>query len=143
MIHSDWIMSILCVGKGWMSINDLHLYKTENGVTIEVTVVFSGDDLTVAISGGDLPHIGSVSIAIPRESLNGDGSRSSTVSTINLTGHKDNEIGDMFAHELARHTGRVCVVSCGVHIDFLYKAEIDMVISLSKTMLKNLLEELV
>ena len=76
-----------------------------------------GEDLCVTICGGDRPHIGSVAIAEPRESLRGGGARSSTVSTFNVTGHKDDAVANAVAHALATRLERRTVVVCGIHYD--------------------------
>lgn len=76
-----------------------------------------GKDLCVTMSGGDQRHIGSVSLGIPRESLTGSGKRSATVSTLNVLGHMDDAIGDLYAKRLASSFGCKVVVTCGVHFD--------------------------
>lgn len=109
-----------------------------NGYEIRAEAVLSGNDLTVIVKGGSRPHIGSVSIAVPRKSMLNDGDMSATVSTINLPGHKDNEIGDMFAKGIAIATGSTCVVTCGIHIDNITKDEIDSVLAASKQLLDRM-----
>ena len=76
-----------------------------------------GNDLCITISGGDRPHIGSIAIADPRESLTGDGSTSATVSTYNFTGHKDHEVADVIARAVASKKNCRTVVVCGLHYD--------------------------
>lgn len=74
-----------------------------------------GRDLCVTIAGGDQSHIGCVAIAEPRPSLIDDGSTSSTVSTYNFPGHKDNVVANRAAHALAARLKRRIVVLCGLH----------------------------
>lgn len=76
-----------------------------------------GQDLCVTMSGGDERHIGSVSLGIPRKSLDGDGKNSATVSTLNVVGHMDDAIGNLYAKRLATAFGCKVVVTCGVHFD--------------------------
>lgn len=97
----------------------------------------AGNDLSLTVTGGEA-HIGSVSIAIPRPSLTGSG-MSSTVSTFNLTGHKDNIVGDMIAGALAKELGKTCVVSCGIHID---NADADTIGDIT-TLANKLLESII
>ena len=82
---------------------------------IRVHVEEMGGHLCVTIAGGDQPHIGCVAIAEPRPSLIDDGSTSSTVSTYNFPGHKDDEVANRVAHALAAHLERRTVVLCGLH----------------------------
>lgn len=82
---------------------------------VHVHVEEMGCHLCVTIAGGDQPHIGSVAIAEPRPSLTGDGNSSSTVSTYNFSGHKDDEVANRAAHALAARLDRRTVVLCGLH----------------------------
>lgn len=84
---------------------------------VQVHAEKMGEDLCVTICGGDRAHIGSVAIAEPRESMSGDGSMSSTVSTFNFTGHKDDTVANRVAHELATRMRTRVVVLCGLHYD--------------------------
>lgn len=84
---------------------------------VQVHAEKMGEDLCVTICGGDRAHIGSVAIAEPRESMSGDGLMSSTVSTFNFTGHKDDTVANRVAHELATRMGTRVVVLCGLHYD--------------------------
>lgn len=87
------------------------------GRTLAVLADWAGNDLWVLVVGGDCPHIGSVSVAIPRESLSGDGAASATVSTFNVTGHLDDCVGDVFAKRLASRFRCRVSVTCGIHFD--------------------------
>lgn len=78
---------------------------------------FVGGDLWVLVSGGQGPHVGSVCLAVPRPSLSGDGTVSSTVSTINAVGHKDDFVGAMFAARLSAVFDCRVSVSCGIHFE--------------------------
>lgn len=101
-----------------------------------------GEDISVTVTGGERPHIGSVSVAIPRPSLSGSGEVSATVSTFNVTGHMDNAIGDKFAKALAARFNCVCSVTCGVHIDGLDQAGIQSVLELSNELLDKVIREI-
>lgn len=57
------------------------------GVWATVTRLDSG--MCVCVGGGTYSHIGSVVLALPRESIMGDGRVSCTLSMINVVGHKD------------------------------------------------------
>lgn len=103
-------------------------------------VCAAGEDLSVTVFGGTRPHVGCVCLAVPRPSLTGDGSISATVSTLNLTGHKDDEIASRFAAALAKSGNRVCVVTCGIHADGLTGAELETIRSGAQTLLEQLLK---
>ena len=111
-------------------------------LTLECRLIPSGRDLNVTVTGGSSPHIGSVSLAVPRPSLRGDGSTSATVSTLNLTGHKDGELGDEFARALSSVLNCVTVVTCGVHTDGLDAAGIETYRSLAESLRAEVLSEM-
>lgn len=97
---------------------------TKGRITIWANVLVIGDDILIAVYGGDTPHIGSVSMAVPRPSLAAPDQSSATVSTYNFVGHLDDAIGDMIAKRLSSDLGRKVVVTCGIHIDAITLAEI-------------------
>ncbi len=100
-----------------------------------------GDDLCIAIFGGDKPHIGSIAIAEPRASLTGDGSRSATVSTFNFVGHKDSIVADPVAREIAAQSGCRAVVLCGLHYNSISDDLLDEVNSLTQRMVLDALSD--
>ena len=103
---------------------------------------FMGRDLWVMVEGGDAPHIGSVSLALPRLSLTGDRTGRATVSTFNLTGHKDDLVGDIFADRLASLFQCTVSVSCGLHFDDLAADRIKEVIDVAEAVLAELTDRL-
>lgn len=76
-----------------------------------------GRDWTVLVTGNASPHIGCAVLAVPRESLRRDGTRSSTASVLNVTGHKDEELCRYVAERLSAASGSVVVCTGGVHLD--------------------------
>ncbi|MCD8139439.1 MAG: hypothetical protein LUE17_06625 [Planctomycetaceae bacterium] len=52
-----------------------------------------------------------------RPSLTGDGHLSATVSTLNVTGHKDDAVAARFAAALAARFACTVTVGCGIHYD--------------------------
>ncbi|MGI6486071.1 MAG: hypothetical protein GX759_01350 [Thermoanaerobacterales bacterium] len=75
------------------------------------------DGINVYVGGGEKAHIGSIVISKPRPSLKGDGSISCTTSVHNLVGHKDDGIAVPMAESICKRTGRVVVVTAGIHIE--------------------------
>lgn len=106
-------------------------------IDLTAQLVMAGEDLSLTVTGGEA-HIGSVSVAIPRPSLTGSG-MSATVSTFNLTGHKDNAVGDMMAARLAKELGKTCVVCCGIHVDDADSAAIGCIMELANKLLEEVL----
>ena len=92
--------------------------KMIDGVIVRCDMVFMGDDITVLLYGGDLPHIGSTALSIPRPSLTGSG-RSATTSILNCLGHKDDVLAKLFAEKTAVKSDRTAVCVCGIHVDHL------------------------
>ena len=98
----------------------------------------AGDDLIVILQGGDTPHLGCVLLGVPRLSLKGDGSISSTISTLNVTGHKDDEVARPFLHSLVCALNKNISLSCGLHLDDATAEEIAQV----KEAVANLKEQM-
>lgn len=96
-------------------------------ITVQITRL--GTDYSIMVWGGDKPHIGCTVLVVPRLSLTGDGSRSSTASVINVTGHKDEEICRYLAEQTTRSTGSVTVCTGGIHMEDATKEQIREVMS--------------
>ena len=75
-----------------------------------------GDDLCITLIGGDRPHIGAVSMAVPRVSLTGSGA-SCDCWTTTAPGHKDYSIAQVIANKLCIYTQKTVSVLVGIHID--------------------------
>jgi hypothetical protein len=94
-------------------------------VVAEVKII--GDDLLISVWGGTKPHIGSISVSVPRPGLK-DGTRmSSTSSVINLIGHKDEVIARKFSEQLAAKFNRNAIATAGVHIDDITDNQINII----------------
>lgn len=88
--------------------------------------------------GGSQPHVGGVSLAQPYEAS--DGVHAASVSCVSLTGHKDTELGNWIAGAIAKRTGLVTAVVCGVHFDGISKAEISAIMEIGKRLCSRFLE---
>ncbi len=85
-----------------------------------------GHDLAVDICGGDTPHVGSVSVA----SISPSPFRSTktvSVSSLSLPGHKDYIISTPIAERLSREIGSSVVVTVGIHIDDATSQDIEAI----------------
>lgn len=108
-------------------------YSYENGrVKITIKTVEMGNDLCVVISGGDVPHLGSVSLSVARPSLADNKFLSSTTSMINITGHKDDEVAKPVSEILASALNKNVAVACGIHIGNITLKEIKEILSVTR-----------
>lgn len=96
------------------------------GYHIRCHVIPMGNDYTIAVYGGDTPHVGSVVMSVARPSLTGKGI-SVTSSVLNGVGHKDEVIGRMFAETLAKKRNCTVVCSCGIHVDGITPEQIEII----------------
>lgn len=109
-------------------------------ITAEARAI--GEDLVVSIWGGSKPHIGSVVIAVPRTSLRRSLMTSSTCSCFNFPGHKDELVARMIAEKIAASKNKNTVVTAGVHIDNIKRAEIRKIIKNTDSLCLILLNKL-
>ncbi|OFW52835.1 MAG: hypothetical protein A2163_04370 [Actinobacteria bacterium RBG_13_35_12] len=107
---------------------------------IEFLLLEIGNDLIFIISGGDLPHIGAISVGIPRPSLKNPDQLSSTISTYVFTGHKDDIIGNKIANEISKRTEKKVVVIAGIHFNHLSERDIKLVVKKSEVIYRDLIE---
>ncbi|MCK9443252.1 MAG: hypothetical protein M0Q14_01765 [Tissierellaceae bacterium] len=109
---------------------DKFTYK--NGrVQINIKTIELGNDLCVAIWGGEKPHIGTITLSVARPSLADESRSSSTTSTINITGHKDDEVAKPVSEMLSAKLNKNVAVTCGIHIVNITLEEIKEIISVT------------
>ncbi len=96
--------------------------------TIAISKIFMGDDILISVRGGDKPHIGTTVLAVPRPSLTGDGTVSTTSSVLNVTGHKDEDICRILAEKASKKYGVTVVCVGGFHIDGISAEQIKEVL---------------
>lgn len=120
--------------------NDLTIEKGR--IRINAKIFLVGEDLCVIISGGDSPHIGCVTLSIPRPSLSDKTKISATTSILNLTGHKDDEAARYVSQTLSSRLNKNVVVTCGIHVNNITGEEINTTIELLKELTNNLIEKL-
>ena len=122
----------------------MHELTLERGrIKINMIYTLIGDDLFVIISGGDCPHIGCVTLSVPRPSLSDGNIISSTTSVLNLVGHKDDEAARNISHILSSNLNKNVVLTCGIHVDNITKEEIKTVIELLNELLEIMLKKLI
>lgn len=114
--------------------------KTSQRLWAELQVV--GDDLVIAVGGGERPHVGCVVLAQPRASAAHSGGWSASCSVLTIPPHKEEPIARGIATRLAEEFGRVTVVTAGVHDDDLGPAGIAVYLRLGAELAEKLVEHL-
>ncbi len=94
-------------------------------VMAEVKII--GDDLMISVWGGTKPHIGSISVSLPRPGLSDNSKISSTSSVINIIGHKDEIVARMFSENIAARFNKNSIATAGIHIDQITDAQINII----------------
>jgi len=94
-------------------------------VIAEVKII--GDDLMISVWGGTKPHIGSISVSVPRPGLKDKTIMSSTSSVINLIGHKDEVVARKFSEQLSAKFNRNAIATAGIHIDDITENQMDII----------------
>lgn len=100
-------------------------FRRDLGFTcLTLVVTWVGEDCHLLLYGGEAPHLGSVVLAIPRPSLTGQGT-SSTSSVLNVTGHKDEALCRALAEQVCSALGKITICSGGVHLDGIQPRQIE------------------
>jgi len=117
--------------------------KTNKGsYDIAARVMRIGEDLLVAVYGGEKPHIGAVAVAQPRPSLRDASRISSTASVFCRVGHKEDDLAKATAEVLSATLNTAVVVTAGIHWDDLDEAGIQTVIQNSRLLVEMILHQL-
>jgi hypothetical protein len=92
--------------------------------SLEGAVVFCGDDLSITICGGTKHHIGAAALGAAYTKKDSPQDISASVSTICVTGHKDDEWARQAAYFFAKTHNCTVSVNVGIHIDDAGAADI-------------------
>lgn len=118
----------------------LHFQENiQQGVALYCDVIEMGQDITMAVYGGDTPHVGSVVMSIARPSLTGEGV-SATSSVLNCVGHKDEYVARRMAEAVAARKNCTVVCTCGIHIDNISSEQLNAVKAGCERILKKILD---
>ena len=109
-------------------------------VIAEVKII--GDDLMISVWGGTKPHIGSISVSVPRLGLQDNTTMSATSSIINLIGHKDEVVARKFSEQLAAKFNRNAIATAGVHIDDITENQINIIMQNITTLCLDVINKL-
>ena len=102
------------------------------GREIRAELIFCGKDASIIVTGGELHHVGSVSVA-----KNGH-----ILGKWVGEGHRDDAVSDKFAILVSKLTGNTVSVTCGIHYDGISYAEIQEVLRASESLLDDILAKL-
>ena len=91
----------------------------ESGRRIGARVTPVGEDLVIAVGGGQRPHVGCVVLAQPQPVKTKGREWSASCSVLTIPPHKEEPIARGIAGRLAEALGRVTVVTAGIHDDNL------------------------
>jgi hypothetical protein len=105
-------------------------------------VAVVGEDLVVAVGGGQRPHVGCVVLATPYPAKHGVGEWSASCSVLTIPPHKEEPIARGIAVALAAGLGRVTVVTAGVHDDTIDGDGIRTYLRLGEQLAETLLARL-
>ena len=125
--------------------NDMvqHITAESGRIRITMKAITVGEDLCVIICGGDSPHIGCVTLSVPRPSLQDSAVASATTSVLNVIGHKDDEAARYVSYVLSSKLNKNVVVTCGIHVDDITNEEIKITIEHLKNLTDRLIQILI
>ena len=113
-----------------------------SGRVLEARIEIVGDDLVVAIGGGERPHVGCVVLAQPHPAKGRDAGWSASCSVLTIPPHKEEPIARGVAERLAASLGRVTVVTAGVHDDNIDADGIATYLRLAEELAEKLVDTL-
>lgn len=113
----------------------------KDSYNLEAFVKEIGQDLLVAIWGGERHHIGAVAAAQPRPSLKDQSMRSATSSVFCYPGHKDDIIAKEAAEKISAALNRNSVVTVGIHWDNIDEAGIKTIIENSRDLIEMIVKK--
>lgn len=114
----------------------------EEAYRIEASVKKIGEDILIAIWGGERPHIGAVAVAQPRPSLRDKREISATASVFCYVGHKDDVIAKEAAERISSALNTNVTVAAGIHWDDIDEAGITCVMENSRKLVEMIIERM-
>ena len=96
-----------------------------------------GTDLCVVLSGGDAPHIGAVTLSIPRQSTHSARTVANT-SVLSISGHMDDVLFRELGACLAERLNRTVVITGGIHVDDASPALVEAIVDAAREMTRDL-----
>ena len=118
------------------------IQTNEGEYDLSAHVRLIGDDILVAIWGGEKPHIGAVAAAHSSPSLKDPKVMSTTASVLCYSGHKEDELAKSAAKKLAAALDTKVVVTAGIHWDNISAGGIQKVIRNSEVLVTTVQERI-
>ncbi len=116
-----------------MSLSPVRVEDQPSKRYLEAWVRRVGEDLVVAVGGGEKPHVGCVVLAQPYASTKGKtGATSSSCSVLTIPPHKEEPIARRVAEAVCGRLGRVTVATAGVHEDRIDRVGIETYLRLGE-----------
>jgi len=100
-----------------------------------------GEDVVVAVGGGDRPHVGCVVLAVPTPGRGPTGF-SPSVSVLTIPPHKEEAIARAVAERVCSRLGWVAVVTAGVHEDGIDRDGIETYLRLGRELADAIVDDL-
>lgn len=111
----------------------IHMQKQIGRIQISIDAYFMGkEDVVVLISGGDVPHLGTITASSSKEPL----------QTIQFQQHQEFYITEEMAVRLRKHWSGNFAICGGIHMDQISTQEITALIELSIDMGEELIRKL-
>ena len=111
----------------------------EGKYKINASCIFCGEDINIAIIGGEKPHIGACALAqYSPQNIDTSCDINASVSTICALGHRDDILARDVAIKLSKKFKVNVVVSVGIHIDNASKSDIEKLISNTNKAIEDL-----
>jgi len=121
---------------------EFQIKTNKEAYNLEGFVKEIGQDLLVAIWGGDKHHIGAVAAAQPRPSLKNDRVRSATASVFCYLGHKDDMVAKEAAEKISSNLDTNVIVTAGIHWENIDEAGMKNVIENSRQLVQMIIEKI-
>lgn len=110
----------------------IHKEKTQGRIHVILDAYFMGEDLLILITGGDRPHLGTITA----------GARLEPIQTIQLQTHKEFYITEELSILLRKQFPGNFAICAGVHLDEIQKNEVKLLTDLCIDLGKELIEDL-
>lgn len=110
----------------------IEIEKKSGRIHLHLRALAMGEDLVVLISGGDRPHLGTITA----------GARLEPLQTIQLQTHKEFYITEEIAVSLRKSFRGNFAICCGAHLDQITKEEIPLLTELGVQLGHELIEQL-
>lgn len=114
-----------------MSTNVFEVTKAGYSIQAEVTVI--GNDLLIALTGGDTPHIGTITWWNQT-----DDSDTTRFPSHHGRYHKDDVLSEVLLKQLKPLLPGTCVITAGVHINGITKEQITASFSMAEELGKRM-----